>query len=105
MAGIATMKTPPLLKEEEMDYEQWKKDLLLWTEFTDLEKNKLAIAVHLSLSGRARKATSELSSAELKSESGIENLLKKLDRVFLQDENWRCFNNYLAFENYCRGEN
>ena len=25
-----------------------------------------------------------------------------MDRVFLQDENWRCFNAYLAFENYKR---
>ena len=40
MAGVATMKTPPLFKEDEMDYEQWKKDLLLWTEFTDIEKEK-----------------------------------------------------------------
>lgn len=104
-AGVATMKTPPLFKEEEMDYEQWKKDLLLWTEFTDLEKNKMAIAVHLSLSGRARKASSELASGELKCDDGIKNLIKKLDRIFLQDENWRVFNNYLQFENYLRGDN
>ena len=32
-------------------------------------------------------------------------LKEKLDRVFLQDKNWRCFNNYLAFENYRRAEN
>ena len=86
-----------------MDYEQWKKDLLLWTEFTDISRTKMAIAVHLSLTGRAR-ATSELSMDELKNEDGIDNLLKKLDRVFMQDENWRCFNNYLAFENYRRAE-
>ena len=91
------MKTPPAFQEDNMDYEQWKKDLLLWTEFTDISRTKMAIAVHLSLTERARKATSELSMDELKSEDGIDNLLKKLDRVFMQDENWRCFNNYLAF--------
>ena len=104
MAGIATMKTPPAFQEDNMDYEQWKKDLLLWTEFTDISRTKMAIAVHLSLTGRARKATSELSMDELKSEDGIDNLLKKLDRVFMQDENCRCFDNYLAFENYRRAE-
>ena len=41
---------------------------------------------------------------ELKREDGIDNLLNKLDRVFMQDENWRYFNNYLAFENYRRAE-
>lgn len=102
MASVATMKTPPLFREDEMDYEQWKKDLTLWTLFTDLAKEKMAIAVHLSLCGRARQATSEISISEMKSANGMDILISKLDRVFLQDENWRCFNNYLAFENYRR---
>lgn len=38
----------------------------------------------------------------MKSESGFEVLLKKLDRVFLLDPNWKCFNTYLAFGNYRR---
>ena len=57
----ASLKKPPLFNEEECDYEEWKKDLELWTLLTNLPKNKVAIAVHLSLSGRARQATSELS--------------------------------------------
>ena len=32
-------------------------------------------------------------------------MLLKLDRIFLQDENWRCFNAYLAFENCRRDDN
>ena len=99
----SNMKNPPVFKEGEMDYEQWKKDVDLWTLLTDLPKAKMAIAIHLSLSGRARKASSELTAAELKAETGVTTLLDKLDRVFLQDVNWRCFNNYLAFEN-CRRE-
>ena len=31
--------------------------------------------------------------------SGITKLTAKLDCVFLQDKNWRCFDNYLAIEN------
>jgi transposase InsO family protein len=58
--------------------------------------------VHLSLTGRARKASSELSVDHLKSSAGVTKLLEKLDRVFLQDKNWKCFNTYLAFENYRR---
>ena len=100
----ANLKNPPIFKEEECEYEDWKKDLELWTLLTDLPKNKVAIAVHLSLSGRARQATSELSVDDLKSEDGISRLIAKLDRVYLQDENWRCFNNYLAFENCKRSE-
>ena len=97
--AVSNMKNPPVFKED--DYEQWKKDIDLWSVLTDLAKAKQAISIHLSLSGRARKATSELTKAELNSDNGVKTLLDKLDRVFLQDENWRCFNAYLAFEN-CR---
>ena len=96
------MKTPPVFNENETDYEVWKKDLDLWCSFTDLPKSKMAIAVHLSLSGRARQATSEISVNDMKGDKGIDMVLQKLDRVFLQDKNWRAFNNYLAFENYRR---
>ena len=50
----SNMKNPPVFKENEMDYEQWKKDIKLWCLLTDLPKAKMAIAIHLSLSGRAR---------------------------------------------------
>ena len=74
MASVATVKTPPLFKENEMDYEQWKKDLELWTVITDLAKEKIAIAVHLSLTGRARQATSEISIKDMKSDKGMEKV-------------------------------
>ena len=91
----ASIKTPPSYIENEMDYEQWKKDIELWSCFTDLPKAKQGIAVHLSLSGRARKASSEIEVNELKSDDGLKLLLIRLDRVFLQDANWKCFNTYL----------
>lgn len=104
MASGGTTKVPPIFKEDEMDYETWKKDVNLWTSFTELVETKHAIAVHLSLSGRARKASSELSVDDLKANDGMKKLIEKLDRVFLQDENWKCFHTYLAFENYRRPE-
>ena len=94
-------KCPPVFKEDETDYEQWKKDVDLWTVITDLEKKNQAIVIHGSLSGRARDASSELTKAELNAEDGVDKLLTRLDRVFLQDKNWRSANAYLDFEN-CR---
>ena len=94
-------KCPPLFKEDETDYEQWKKDVDLWTVITDLDKNKQAIVIHLSLSGRARSASSELTKDQLNADDGVEKLVERLDSVFLQDANWRCFDRYLAFED-CR---
>ena len=95
-------KVPPIFDENKDDYELWKKDIDLWRLVTDISENKHAIVVHLSLSGRARAASSELSVEELKSDSGFKKLIEKLDRVFLQDPNWKCFHAYLALESYRR---
>lgn len=97
----SNIKNPPLFAEND-DYDIWKRDIELWSEFTDLPAEKKAIAIHLSLTGKARQASSELKVDELKSVTGVKTLLEKLDRVFLQDGNWKCFNAYLTFENYRR---
>ena len=94
-----TAKKIPVFDPKCNDYETWKKDVKIWSRLTDIEAKKQALAVHLSLSGRARQATSELQIAELESDDGLTTLLTKLDRIFLQDENWKCFNAYLDFEN------
>ena len=83
----SSMKVPPPFKEDEMDYEQWKKDLELWAFMTDLDERKILTAIHFSLNGRARQAASEILISEMKSEHGYKILLEKLDRAFLQDEN------------------
>ena len=98
-------KVPPRFDENSDDYEQWVKDLELWSDFTSIKKEKQATAVHLQLTGRARKATSKISAADMKSENGMTKILEALERVFGQDENWKCFNTYLAFENYHRAKN
>ena len=92
-------KKVPVFDSKSEDYETWKKDIQIWSRLTDIEKKKQALAVHLSLSGRARQATSELKIDQLESDNGLKTLLEKLDRIFMQDENWKCFNAYLDFEN------
>ena len=93
------MKKIPTFDSQTDDYDVWKKDIDIWTRLTDLDKKKQALAVHLSLNGRARQATSELEVEKLECDDGIKNLIERLDRVFLQDKNWKCFNAYLEFEN------
>ena len=89
-----SVKWPPKL-EKEKEYEQWKSDLKIWCSLTSIEKKKQALAVHLSLSGRARIASSEISPVSLESDDGINVLLTKLDGLFLADEGRRKF---VAFE-------
>ena len=81
-------KCPPELDSEE-DYDNWKEDVLTWCELTDLPKNKHALAVQLSLSGRARHAAKQVSRNKLKTDGGVDVLLKKLGEAFLQDQGRR----------------
>ena len=68
---------PPTLGTDS-NYEAWKKDVQMWCRLTDLEATKHALAIHLSLSGRARDASSELEIAELETEDGVEKLLREI---------------------------
>ena len=98
---MTSFKNPPAFNEGD-DYDVWKRDIELWTKLTELKPEKQAIAVHLSLNGKARQASSELKVSELDSVAGIKTLMTKLDKVFQQDANWKTFNTYLAFENFRR---
>ena len=86
-------KYPPKFQEED-DYEQWRRDVEIWTELTDFDKSKQALAIHLALQGRARVAASELTVAELKEEDGVKKLLEKLDSLFLHEIGRRQFANF-----------
>ena len=83
-----SFKYPPKL-DNESNYENWKCDLQIWQELTDVPKEKQALAVHLNLSGRARVASSEIGIVDLKKNTGVETLLKKLDGLFLADKGRR----------------
>ena len=82
--------------ENDAFYETWKRDIEIWRELTDLPKEKQALAIHLSLTGRARVASSEIDLGVLKTVAGVENLILKLDNLFLVDKGRRQFS---AFHN------
>lgn len=102
--SIATNKIPPKLAEDEGDYETWRKDINIWCEFTDLAVEKRALAIHLSLTGKARTASSELTVAQLKHADGVKTLLEKLDELFLQDKGRRQFSLFRELYNLRRDE-
>ena len=73
------MKWPPKLNNS-ASYETWKRDIEIWCDLTDLVETKRALAIHLSLQGKARDASSEVPIADLKKSNGVEILLAKLDQ-------------------------
>ena len=79
------------------------KDITIWCELTDLPEEKRALAIHRSLSGRARATSSEISVEDLKKNRGVQTLLKKLDTLFLSDKGRRQFAAFHSLYNLRRG--
>ena len=96
-----TMKMPPPLEDED-SYEVWKEDLQIWCDLTDIPVEKQALAVHLTLTGRARAASQQVKREDLKKSTGVKTLLTKLDSEFLVEKGRRQFAAFNAFHNYTR---
>ena len=86
---VSTKWLPTL--ENELNYESWRKDVQIWARVTDVPKEKQALVVHLSLSGRARNVSSQIPVSDLESDDGLKVLLEKLDNLFLPDKGRRQF--------------
>ena len=97
----SSIKVPPKLENEDA-YENWKKDINIWCELTDIDAEKRALAIHLSLTGRARVASSEIGIEDLKKKDGVNVLIKKLDSLFLADQGRRQFTAFHELYNFCR---
>lgn len=100
MASSVT-KNPPVLDDLE-NYEQWKEDVLMWKEITDLSENKQALAVHLTLKGQAKEVANQVPTADKKEKDGLKKLLDKLDEAFLKEPERRKFMAYQDFEECLR---
>ena len=69
-------KTPPLLSKART-YNDWIKLLDIWTEFTELPKERQGPAVLFSLEDKAQQAVLEtLSKEEISSQIGVANIRK-----------------------------
>ena len=79
MIMACNLKNPPKL-EDDSAYESWREDINIWTDLTELPKGKQALAIHLSLNGRACSASSEIDADNLKKKDGVQTLLNKLHR-------------------------
>ena len=95
-------KNPP--KFEEDRYEQWKSELEIWQLVTDLESKKRALAVTLSLTGKAREAALNIKSDELNSEDGMKKLLKTLDKLYLKETIDSTYEEYKSFDTFRKQE-
>ncbi|MGL5730564.1 MAG: hypothetical protein ACRCX5_05520, partial [Bacteroidales bacterium] len=66
------------------------------------KKKKQALAIALSLTGRARNAALEISANDLNKDDGMKTILDKLDSVFLKEEKDRQYDAYTEFDRITR---
>ena len=99
MAQSNNYKAPPILTEG-VDYEKWKKEVKIWQTFNSLEKKKQAPAIFLTLTGQAREAILELDPDTLPVDSGVENLIKALDNLYLKDRDYSAYKAYETLEKF-----
>ena len=67
-----------------------------------LEKEKQAPVIFLTLTGQTREAILELDPDTLPVDSGVENLIKPLDNLYLKDRDLLAYEAYEAFEKFKR---
>lgn len=95
-----SFKNPPSFDPKLMTYETWKNEIEVWKLVTDLDANKHALAVSLSLKGNARDVAMEITAADLAKETGMETLIASLDKVFKRDDKDKAYEAYKNFDSY-----
>lgn len=97
MAHKSNIKSPPLMREG-LSYKEWKEDVYIWSDVTDLPPKKQAGAVFLSLTGKAQTSVrASVSREEMSSELGLKTVLGCLDKLYEKDA---AHSGYTAYENF-----
>ena len=100
---MATLE-PPAFISGTKSYGQYKKDLQMWSRITQVDKKLQAELVVYKLeghpSGIKEKILTALDGKLAENEKGIDELIKFLDEIYLQDEMADAWEKYKSFEEY-----
>ena len=75
----------------------WKKMIRIWCTYTDLPKERQRAVIFLS-----QNAVLELSEGEISPETGVKNIIDRLDKLFKKDETLQKYQALEAFGKYRR---
>ena len=81
MAEKINIKTPSTLHKD-ISYKNWKEEIKIWQKFTSVKKEIQALAIFLSMQGKARELLLELKIDELNQANGVDKVLEKLDTLY-----------------------
>ena len=105
MSSGPSYRQPPAMRDD-LPYAEWKKELNIWSDFTDLDEKRQGGALFLTLTGKAREAVlAGVTRDKIKSDKGITEIVTCLDELYLKDENQCAFTAYDDFTSYRRSHN
>ena len=100
---MSIFKNPPIL-DGSKSYETWKVEIAAWERCTDLPKNKRAMAIALSLTGKARSQAMLMDINVLNEDNGVTQILAELDKVFQKDAIDLAYDAYTNFDKYVKSD-
>lgn len=105
---MAMKLNPPVFNSKEKTFERWKVEIEMWSEVTDLAKNKMGIAVALSLPENdstviREQVMEEVKLDDLKKDDGLKTLLTFMEKKLGKDDMEDSLEKYEEFKN-CRRE-
>ena len=96
------LKTPPVMNDK-MSYDDWRSEVELWSQITEVPKTKQGGSLFFTLKDDARDTVrSKLKNEVIASDVGLTKILEALDDLYLKDSNQRSFNAYEEFVKYRR---
>ena len=99
--NLGSVRAPPVL-EEDGNYDNYVKEIRIWQLLKVCTKQEEGPLIFKTLKGKAKDAALTLDVAQIGSETGLEQILTKLNAVFLADKNQRTFIALDSFEKYKR---
>ena len=100
--SMANFKAPPSMRED-LSYADWVKEIKIWKNFTDLEPKRQGAALFLTLAGKARDTVrAEVEETEMAKDTGVDTIIKNLDKIYLKDDNQSAYTAYDEFVKYRR---
>ena len=92
---------PPKLDKDTV-YSVWKRDVKIWQLGTSVTDTKQAARVILKMSGKVRDFANRISLTDLGKTTGLDDLLKELDKYYLKDVTQELFLSIEKLETYRR---
>ena len=97
----SSMKAPPVYKEN-CSYTEYKRDLEIWLLLKTCTAEEQGVIIYRTLTGKAKASCNDLTTAQIGSKDGYDLIVKRLDKLYLGEQNQRIFYALDKFEKFKR---